>query len=235
MNQVTVEPMQASYNRQVSHLLVQSFGNKFRFLTGLGPHELARQFQQMLEAFPEQHASQRVVAVQEGEVIGTLSLQWRPHPEADSAPDPGAIWSLSDNLSPRQIWAKFRLMTGLQLLSHTPDHSECYIADISVHPDYRGKGVGTLLIQWAQDYTYAHPRLQYLSLHVAASNSGAQVLYEQHSCRTLELKHSLLFQLLFGERTWHYMISQPIRRQSNQAEPVDVNQRSIMTYALLPR
>ncbi|MNW27946.1 Mycothiol acetyltransferase [compost metagenome] len=126
-------------------------------------------------------------------------------------------------------------MIGLQLLSHIPNHRECYIADLSVHPDYRGKGVGTLLIQWAQEYVYAHPRFHYLSLHVAASNSGAQHLYEQHSFRTLELKHSLLFQLLFRERTWHYMISQPLRRLSNQAEPVDVNQRSIMTYALPPR
>lgn len=40
---------------------------------------------------------------------------------------------------------------------------------------------------------------------------------------------------IFRERTWHYMISQPLRRLSNQAEPVDVNQRSIMTYALPPR
>lgn len=153
--------------------------------------------------------------MQEGEVIGTLSLQWHSRSQANQ----GTIWRLVKKLNPRQAWAKFRLMTGLQLLSHIPDHSECYIADISVHPDYREKGVGTLLIQWAQDYTYAHPRLRYLSLHVAASNSGAQHLYEQHSFRTLEMKHSLLSQLLFGERTWHYMISQPLRRQSNQAEP----------------
>lgn len=75
-----------------------------------------------------------------------------------------------------------------------------------------------MLIQLAQKYAYTHPLLHYVSLHVAASNSGAQHLYERHSFRTLEMKHSLLSQLLFGERTWHYMISQPIPRQSHEAE-----------------
>ncbi|WP_051290055.1 GNAT family N-acetyltransferase [Paenibacillus massiliensis] len=218
MKLVTIDPMQASYNQQVSHLLVHSFGSKFRFLTGLGHHELACQLQQVLESFPEQHTSQRVVAVQEGKVIGTLSLKWHTQSQANPAPDQGTIWRLVKNLNPRRAWAMFRFLTGLQILSHTPKHRECYIADVAVHPDFRGKGVGTLLIQWAQEYAYTHPLLHYVSLHVAASNSGAQHLYEQHSFRTLEMKHSLLSQLLFGERMWHYMISQPMQSQSNKGE-----------------
>ena len=62
--------MQAKYNAQVSRLLVYGFGDKFRTLMNMGDDELALLFEHLLEHFPSEPASQRLVALQEGEVIG---------------------------------------------------------------------------------------------------------------------------------------------------------------------
>ncbi|MGX4584512.1 GNAT family N-acetyltransferase [Paenibacillus chitinolyticus] len=40
------------------------------------------------------------------------------------------------------------MLLGLYTLDYQPGARECYIADVVVHPDYRGQGVGKLLLQW---------------------------------------------------------------------------------------
>ncbi|GLI04528.1 hypothetical protein YDYSG_05580 [Paenibacillus tyrfis] len=74
---ITIEPMQAKYNPQVGRLLVQGFGGKFQCLTNMNDGELALFFEKLLDHFPADPASQRMVARQDGEAIGTISIKWK--------------------------------------------------------------------------------------------------------------------------------------------------------------
>lgn len=50
---------------------------------------------------------------------------------------------------------------------------------ISVHADWRGRGVGTALIRTLLDWAAAHPSIEKVCLGVWASNPGAQSLYRR--------------------------------------------------------
>lgn len=208
---MTIEPMEARYNREVSNLIVDGFTGKFGRLSGLAHNELALFFEKLLDGFPQETAGQRMVALQEGMVIGTLSIKWKPGAGSSSgsgntAPRSPAKLPLIEEINRFGKWKVFKLATALYLLDHTPQAGECYIADLSVHPQHRGKGVGKLLLEWAQQYARCQPLLTFLSLHVSGNNEGAKRLYEQQDFRTYEKEHSLLSYILFHEWKWDYMI-----------------------------
>lgn len=65
MSPITIEPMHAKYNPQVGRLTVQGF----RGLTNMKGDELAFLFEWLLDHFPTEAGSQRMVALQEGKVL----------------------------------------------------------------------------------------------------------------------------------------------------------------------
>ncbi|KWX78218.1 GNAT family N-acetyltransferase [Paenibacillus jilunlii] len=211
---VIIAPMQAEYNRQVSHLLVEAFYSKFYPLTRLEPGGLAALFEQLLDAFPEEPASQRLVALREGEVIGTLCLKRKAGAGLLAGEDHKPVITRDER---RKM---FKLLTALHFLDHKPQEGECYIADLSVHPAARGKGVGKQLLHWVQHYASSDPHLNVLSLHVSGHNPGAKRLYEQISFRTQAEERSLVRFLLFHEWRWEYMVLplQQANRVSKQEE-----------------
>ncbi|GAA0400012.1 GNAT family N-acetyltransferase [Paenibacillus motobuensis] len=200
---IAIEPMQAKYNAQVSRLLVYGFGDKFRTLMNMGDDELALLFEHLLEHFPSEPASQRLVALQEGEVIGTLGFKRKPdHTVKQEQKQRALSWKSFNKVSK---WSLIKLLTGLYLLDHRPQVGECYVTDIAVHPDYRGQGVGKLLLQRVQHFVQTEPNLYILSLYVAGKNPRAKHLYEQLSFRTHFQGTSIIRQLFFKEPKWDYM------------------------------
>lgn len=201
---ITLEPMQAKYNQPVSRLLVESFRNKFQPLTKMSDSELARCFEILLHHFPDEPASQRAVAVQNGEVVGTLSLKWKTAEEAKQE----NLFPPWDEFKTFGKWQLLKLTIGLYFLTHQLKVGECYIADVAVHPLHQGKGVGKLLMQWALNEWQDRPQLDQLSLHVSGKNQRAKQLYEQLSFCTQTRQQSLTSLLLFKEYEWEYMVRQ---------------------------
>ncbi|WGU96071.1 GNAT family N-acetyltransferase [Paenibacillus dendritiformis] len=80
------------------------------------------------------------------------------------------------------------------------------IAAVVIHPDHRSKGVGKLLLGWAQQFVQAEPSLNILSLHVSGKNPRAKHLYEQLSFYTHSQENSIISHFLFNEWKWHYMV-----------------------------
>jgi ribosomal protein S18 acetylase RimI-like enzyme len=199
---ITIEPMEPKYNEQVGRLLFYGFRGKFQHLTNLNEENLALFFEKMLDSFPAEPASLRVVALQAGEVIGTLSIKWSANAEVQQATSNLPSWKDFNHITK---WNFLKLIIGLSLLEHKSLAKECYIADVAVHPDHRSKGVGRLLLEWAQQFALAEPSLNILSLHVAGTNPRAKQLYEQLSFSTHKQEYSILRHFFFNEGTWHYM------------------------------
>lgn len=69
----------------------------------------------------------------------------------------------------------FRTM-WLAKLNYSPRQEEVYIHMLAVHPEHRGNGIGSMLLQ--QVYTYSKQRgIPFVSLHVTFENVLAQKLY----------------------------------------------------------
>ena len=199
---ITIESMHERYNAQVSRLLVHGFRGKFQALTKMNDDELSLFFEKLFDQFPIEPATQRMVAILDGNVVGSISIKW----------DNG---SYMKQLSKHHSWESFRIfgnwnlfkmLLGLYFLEHKPKPGECYIADVVVHPDYRSMGVGKLLLNWAHHFFQSDSRLDKLSLFVSGSNPRAKRLYEELSFQTCLQKNSFIRHLLFNEKTWHYMV-----------------------------
>ncbi|MEO0337320.1 MAG: GNAT family N-acetyltransferase, partial [Pseudomonadota bacterium] len=54
---------------------------------------------------------------------------------------------------------------------------------MSVHPQWRGQGIGRALLQAAVDYCVAHPLIRKFELGVIEQNSKALALYESFGFR----------------------------------------------------
>ncbi|CAH8770819.1 GNAT family N-acetyltransferase [Paenibacillus dendritiformis] len=200
---ITIEPMQAKYNPQVGRLLVHGFRGKFQHLTNMSDEDLALFFEKLLEHIPAEPASRRIVALEEGEVIGTLSIKWNANSEIKEEKKQLPSWRSFNSFGK---WNLLKLFIGLSLLDHKPQAGECYIAAVVVHPDHRSKGVGKLLLEWAQQFVQAEPSLNILSLHVSGKNPRAKHLYEQLSFYTHSQENSILSHFLFDEWKWNYMV-----------------------------
>ncbi|ASA25809.1 GNAT family N-acetyltransferase [Paenibacillus donghaensis] len=200
---IIIETMHSQYNQAVSRLLVDGFRGKFQTLTKLNDDKLALFFEKLLIHFPDEAGGQRVVAMQNGEAVGTMALKWKPESSVDSQAQHRASWQDFNKFGK---WNLLKLLLGLHYLAHQPKERECYIADISVQPHHRGKGVGKQLLEWAQHNMQTLPLVDHLSLHVSANNQRAKQLYEQLSFRSCSKKNSIMRSLLFNEYEWDYMI-----------------------------
>lgn len=200
---ITIEPMQAQYNGQVGRLLAQAFHGKFQMLTNMKEDDLALFFEKLLEYGGAEPSTQRMVALQQGEVIGSIAIKWRPAHGVNKNKQKLPSWRI---LSLLGRWNLIKMLIGLYVLDHRPEPGECYIADLAVHSDQRSKGVGKLLLQWAQQAVEMNPALDRLSLHVSGSNPRAKQLYDQLSFETQSRENRYILHLLFNESRWDYMV-----------------------------
>lgn len=202
---ITIEPMQAKYNQQVGRLLVHGFRGKFQHLTSMNDNNLALFFEWLFDHFSTEAGNQRMVVLKEGEVIGTLSIKWSVKSNIKGAKPNLPPWKWK-NFNSFGKWNFLKLLIGLSFLDHKPQAGECYIADAVVHTDYRSKGVGKLLFEWAKQFVLAEPSLNILSLHVSGKNQRAKQLYENLSFHTYSKKNSIIRRFLFNELNWYFMI-----------------------------
>ncbi|UVI30254.1 GNAT family N-acetyltransferase [Paenibacillus spongiae] len=199
---LTIEQMQMKYNAQVSRLLVQGFRGKFQSLTNMKDDDLALFFEKLLDHYPHEPFGRRMVVLLEGIVVGTMSIQWKGDSDPELKRKP-LSWKSFNRFGK---WNLMKMMLGLHFLEHKPQAGECYIADLVVHSDHRGIGVGTNLLQWAKQYVQAEPHLDVLSLFVSGHNERARHLYEQLSFHTKFQRSSLARHIFFRERKWNYMV-----------------------------
>ncbi|UHA76268.1 GNAT family N-acetyltransferase [Paenibacillus sp. 481] len=199
---ITIEPMQAKYHSEVSRLLVYVFRGKFQHLTTMSDDDLALFFEKQFEHSPADPANQRMVALQNGEVIGTISVKWKGESDNRSKQKLSS-WKSFNSFGK---WNLLKMLIGLYLFKHTPEIGECYIEDVVVHPEHQSKGVGKLLLQWAFHFVQTEPTLNHLSLYVSGKNPRAKQLYERLSFHTDSQSNSILWHFLFNEMKWDYMV-----------------------------
>lgn len=115
---ITIEPMRPEYNRPVSQLLAQAFRIKFHRRLHLNEAVLAEGLEALLEYAPAGPFSPRSVALQQGEVVGSIGIKYKSAANQEvrgkRLPPLPAISSL---LCRRGM---VRMLTGLAVLEHSP-------------------------------------------------------------------------------------------------------------------
>jgi len=87
----------------------------------------------------------------------------------------------------------FKLLFGLWLLEYKPKPGECYIEHIAVRPGFQGRGIGTRLLEFGEEFA-----------HKIGFERAVQ-LYRKMGFRTMGVTRSPITRHLFGVSEWYYM------------------------------
>ncbi|EAD8617538.1 GNAT family N-acetyltransferase [Listeria monocytogenes] len=94
-----------------------------------------------------------------------------------------------------------KLIFLLSLLSHKPVQNERYIDFITVSPNFRGQGIGKILISHYLE-TFHNEQI---TLYVAKNNNGAYKLYKTLGFQVIQKENSTLMGVLTGIKEWRKM------------------------------
>lgn len=196
IDSVIIRSFQPSDVHVVSHILSECFFDKFHRLISLDKEDISLFLERtgfvLSQSFPG-----FFVAELNGEVGGILLLKWKdqPVPPADTT---------AFELIHLGLFRVLKLYVGLWLLNHAPKDKECYVDFIAVNPLYQGRGVGSQLLSFAEEFA-ANNNLTSLSLYVASQNKGAMALYTRLGFVVQKTVNSLLTRFFVGFDEWKFM------------------------------
>ncbi|WP_013323323.1 GNAT family N-acetyltransferase [Gloeothece verrucosa] len=84
-----------------------------------------------------------------------------------------------------------------RFLKENYPHKSCYVANLAVHPEYRGRGIGTKLLESCLEKAKGLGSTS-VWISVDIDNSRAQKLYESVGFKMVETKKMLLFGQAIG-------------------------------------
>ncbi|WP_042128520.1 GNAT family N-acetyltransferase [Paenibacillus sp. FSL R5-0345] len=216
LNKIVIAEYQEQDRRAVCSLLVDAFHGKFHSLIPLDDDDITDLLFGLWALEQQSTSSQQIVAQENGEVVGTLSIKWKDC----RAPKRSNLKTPQRN-SHSQVFKQFgyinvcKLMVGLRFLNYQPRAKECYIEHLAVRSSHRNKGIGKQLLSWAIEFVNSHSDMDKLTLHVAENNKQAIQMYQQMNFGIVQSNYSGIKHLLFKEANWLYMTrSSPLHPRS---------------------
>jgi len=204
MSDILIRPYRASDYDQVIQLMVDAFYNKIASLGNFTKAEIILLFD-ALDVIPNDNFEGIYVAHDEKKILGVVTLKWKDQ-QAHEIKWGEALKKLYKSFG---VFKSSKALVGLSLLEHTLEKDECYIDNIAVSSEARGKGIGTLLLKKAHeistDLAFHHGNVRRLTLHVVESNDRAKKLYEKFGFTTCRTDTSLLMKHLINEETAYFM------------------------------
>ncbi|QIL46862.1 GNAT family N-acetyltransferase [Vagococcus coleopterorum] len=145
------------------------------------------------------------------QLYGTLDSKEQLYRVTDEGKLAG-IFGLSGKFSDRKVTytgkkqlKNWRWYLGARLLDDQIKPNECYLSFITVAKDYRGKGVGTMCLNYIETYAKSIVDVDCVTLFVATSNEQATKLYQSKGYQIINEVSSLLTGHFVGERCWKKM------------------------------
>ncbi len=185
---------------EVIKIMVYSFESKFHAMSDMTTDQIIDFFHETGFIEGESFEGYFVVEV-EGKVVGVMVLRWHGQETGQD------VYNINIRALKKKYGFKntMKLIAGLALLSDSVDKGDCYIEHIAVAPEYRGHGIGSMLIDEAKVFVNNMPKIKSVTLHVAASNIGATLLYEKHGFKTVNRHSSALTKWILNEQIWLHM------------------------------
>jgi len=188
----------------VVKILVYSFKSKFHAMTNLSDEMILQLLKDsgFIDNVPFEGY---LVGEISNKVQGVMLLKWKNQKRYQK--NNFRFFELSKKYGLINI-CKFTL--GFMILQEKIDDDECYIEHIAVRSEFRGSGLGTMLLNYGKKVVRETPYLHKYTLHVAANNKGAINLYERQGFQFQKFQSSFLTSLLLKEKEWHYMINKNV-------------------------
>ncbi|MFC6346307.1 GNAT family N-acetyltransferase [Vagococcus carniphilus] len=194
--QLEIVTNQSKKQKETKNLVIEGFLGKLG-KSGFSTEELL-QITNHFWSFPKKSSrnKQWIMTDESGKLLGTMLLK-RENDETSSLKD---YLTLFKQFPKKKI---LKLLTIFAILEHDLKENEVYIDHIVANKNNRHGGVGTALLDTAQQDILPN---EFLSLYVAASNTRALRLYQRKGFTIVETGNSFIRKKLISEEKWHYMI-----------------------------
>lgn len=200
MEDVRIRPMEAKDFKAAALIMAQAFGGKMPAMRKESPRRIA-DFMLAGGVFDVKTLSRHYVAVVQGEVAGIMHLETLEDKRQNRTPTKDAMYLF-------RKFGVFRVMISSVSLLFLENHlapDEMIVDFIAVAPKYRGLGIGTKLLDVAEEVAKNCPGIRRHTIGVIDSNKGARKLYERHGFVLYQSKNSLIRQWLTGVRRAHML------------------------------
>lgn len=179
----------------IARVLIESFPDKFAAIFG-------KKLKEAQKALAEDYALRKnfegvFVAEVDGNVVGVIELSTKETKKSKQE-------SLKSYFAHLGFFGTIRAFLVFMILEGKIDENDCYVEHIAVSPDFRGKGIGKLLMKRAEEFAKEKQKV-HCSLYVAPDNKPARYLYEKTGFCEIGTKNSILLKLFLGKRVFVLM------------------------------
>ena len=188
---MTMEPCRPEYVKAASAIIAEGFIGKFSKM-GLSRATVTCLMEELWET-GQNH--KYFVEITNNEVVAGVHLKWN---------------GPKSNVSEKELCERYgssevsKFIRGMEALYEDVTDGDCYIVELAVTSDQRGKGIATSvignIIDFARDEGFRR-----VTLFVSDRNETAHKLYEKMGFKTEYVKESFLEKLYFDEPKWRFM------------------------------
>ncbi len=186
---------------EISSLLFEAFRDKFLAMMHNNEHKIVPLLKIYYTQILNNPTHNIIVLKLEGKLVGVLIISGKGIPIINEIPR-SVIKQAIHNLGLR---TSIRLGLGFLILESTPRVKDrLYINTIAVKKEYRGRGIGKLLINLC-DKIATQRKITGVCLYVADNNKSAIQFYRKLGFTNKETERIFLFYLLFRVKSFYYL------------------------------
>lgn len=205
-----IRPFEEKDIDAVSKIMLNAFKSKFHSLKTLSDERMVQLFKEA--SFVEDQSFEGyLVAEMDEEIVGVMSLKWQ-NQVGRKGPKKTSFFRLCRDYGLLNI---LRLLILFAVLKGRTSEGECYIEHIAVSSNYRGRKIGTMLLNHVDRVVEDTAYLNRITLYVSEGNASALKLYESLGFVIRRRESSRVTQFLLREKTWYYMV-RVIKDMGNQ-------------------
>lgn len=197
MDYMEVEYCNIYQDEKIKSLVINAFQSKFNVLVDFDEINYLSLINHFWEIPYNSHNAKQVVIKDNHHICATMLIKKRSNKKEKGLKFDYV--SLSKQYGRKNV---IKLIVGLLALERSVKKGEWYIDHIAVDKNYRGKGIGKVLINWAQDFIEQGSKL---TLFVSTKNKNAIHLYTKEGFQIKNKKISFWKWILFRELCWYFM------------------------------
>ena len=180
-------------------ILLDAFADKFSYIFNNELEKGREIIEKYYQTIHKDELDNHFVAVEDNTILGAIQLKYK------GAKSSTGNVSLTDIISKLGIFRGLSATVALSVLDYEDFNKDsCYVSFVGVLPESRGKGIGTKLLEKAEEFARSN-NLPLLSLSVIGTNTGAIKLYKNLDFKKIKHNNTVLGSLLFGVTEYYYM------------------------------
>ena len=186
---MTMEPCRPEYVKVANTIIAEGFMGKFSRL-GLNESVIVETMEKLWETGPNHRYF--IERINEN-IVAAAHLKWN-----------GPKSRIFDDYGENDFSETSRFIRGMKALYEDVAEGDCYIVELAVASDQRGKGVASSMINDIIDFA-GREGFRRVTLFVSDRNETAHKLYEKMGFKTEYVKESFLEKFYFDEPKWRFM------------------------------